>query len=79
MTMRTHYMGDSYRDHTNGFKRTRYQNHHMVDVDREPMGDDIPVFDRYETGHRYAYERPDRLEDRAEVYNPNRRVRYRFR
>ena len=42
---------------------------------REPEGDDMPVFDRGPSGHRGEYERPAR-DDAYEgtwVSNPNRR------
>lgn len=61
--MRTQYYGNSFRDHSNGFKRTSRMSHHEVDAEREPSGDDIPVFDRYATGGRGQYERPYRYED----------------
>jgi hypothetical protein len=59
--MRTIYLGDTYRrDHG----RTLYrQSYHTVDAERAPRGDDIPVFDRRDTGGRDDYQRPWRDDD----------------
>lgn len=65
MTLRTLPYGNSFRDHHTGNKRTSYQTQARVSSLEEPEGDDMPVFDRWASGGRGEYERPDRYEDRV--------------
>lgn len=57
--MRTIYLGETFRHHN--AQPMRFERHYHT----EPQGDDIPVFDRYVSGGRGQYERPDRYEDRV--------------
>lgn len=59
--MRTIYLGNTYRPQ--GGQKLYRQDHHKVATLREPEGDDMPVFDRGETGGRGQYERPWRDEE----------------
>ena len=54
--MRTHYYGDTIR-HNADHKRTKRIHHKTVEMEREPQGRDMPVFDRWSTGGRDTFER----------------------
>ncbi|UIY29196.1 hypothetical protein LZK73_21930 [Neorhizobium galegae] len=60
--MRTFYYGDTIR-HNADHKRTSRIHHKTVEMEREPQGDDMPVFDRRASGGRGEYERPYRAEE----------------
>ncbi|RWI06825.1 MAG: hypothetical protein EOQ89_03590 [Mesorhizobium sp.] len=61
--MRTLPYGNSFRDHSDGFKRTAYQTWRTVADEREPEGDEMPVFERAASGYRGEYERPWRYDE----------------
>lgn len=70
--MRTIYLGDTFRPNIGQNKTSRL--HHMTCLmEVEPEGDDIPVFDRRESGHRAEYDRPMREEDRVSMRRLPRR------
>jgi hypothetical protein len=60
--MRTIYLGDTYA------RRPDNKRLSSRDIEQDPRGDDIPVFDRYASGGRGDYERPWRYdEDHVQV------------
>lgn len=60
--MRTHYYGDTIR-HNADHKRTKRIHHKTVEMDQAPRGNAMPVFDRWSSGGREDYERPDIRDD----------------
>ena len=65
--MRTFYYGDTIRNNAD-HKRTERMSHKQVAFEREPRGNDMPIFDRARSTGYDCYERPYRQSDDDAVW-----------
>ncbi|MER9178924.1 hypothetical protein [Mesorhizobium sp. M0767] len=61
--MNTVYLADQWLAGIVGSKRTSRLDPRAVELEREPEGDDMPVFERAASGYRGEYDRPYRADE----------------